>query len=157
MPSAPVQQPVELGGFLLTRQWRDSPAGLLVELWFATPQGPVQVEIRGERAVFFLAEDEANQHRALLALQPGVELKSLRLRNFALQPVVGVYSPTYRQSRALADRLQERGAQPLEADINPADRYLMERFIAGGVQLHGPLERCNGYSRMRDPLLRSAT
>ena len=157
MPSAPVQQPVELGGFLLTRQWRDSPAGLLVELWFATPQGPVQVEIRGERAVFFLAEDEANQHRALLALQPGVELKSLRLRNFALQPVVGVYSPTYRQSRALADRLQERGAQPLEADINPADRYLMERFIAGGVQLHGPLERRNGYSRMRDPLLRSAT
>ena len=156
MPSTSAPESVELAGFLLTRQWRESQGGIVVELWFATARGPVHVEIEGERAVFFLAAPQAEQQRALLALQAGVELKPLSLRNFAMQPVVGVYSAGYRQSRALADRLLERGADPLEADINPADRYLMERFITGGAQLAGQLEQRTGHGYMRNPQLRPA-
>ncbi len=156
MPSTAVPPSEQLTGFLLTRQWRDTPKGVVLELWFATEAGPVAAEIHGERCVFFLAEAQAKLHSGLFLLHPDVVVKPLGLRDFALQPVVGVYSPTYRQARALADQLLERGAQPLEADINPADRYLMERFIASGATLSGALTRRRDHACMRDPVLRPA-
>ncbi|MEQ9465334.1 MAG: DNA polymerase II [Haliea sp.] len=160
MPSAAVRnapQRTQLEGFLLTRQWRDSAAGIELELWFATASGPLQVVIDGERSVFFLAVAEAEQHRGLLALQAGVEVAPVALKSFRLQPVVAVYSRSYRQSRQLADQLRERGAEPLEADINPADRFLMERFIAGGARIAGIPVRCGNFVRMREAALRPAS
>ena len=63
---------------------------------------------------------------------------------------------SYRQSRRLADRLQEAGLDPLEADVNPADRFLIERFIAGGAEILGvPVDR-GGYLRLDNPSIRSA-
>ncbi len=156
MPSAPAPR-VQREGFLLTRQWRDTAAGIELELWFATVDGPLQVIIDGERSVFFLAADEAQQQRGLLALHAGVETAPVALRNFTLGPVVAVYSRSYRQARQLADQLRERGAEPLEADLNPADRFLMERFIAGGACIAGIEERCGNYSRITAALLRPAT
>lgn len=159
MPSAPVRNAssrVRREGFLLTRQWRDTAAGIELELWFASASGPLQVVISGERSVFFLAADAAEQHRGLLALNAGVEVAPVALRNFHLQPVVAVYSRSYRQSRQLADQLRARGAEPLEADINPADRFLMERFIAGGACVSGVAASSASFTRMRDVALRPA-
>ncbi|MDO8863864.1 DNA polymerase II [Haliea sp. E1-2-M8] len=160
MPSAPVRNPpsgVQREGFLLTRQWRDTAAGIELELWFATAQGPLQVIIGGERSVFFLAADEAEQQRGLLALHAGVEVAPVALRNFTMQPVVAVYSRSYRQARQLADQLSARGAEPLEADINPADRFLMERFIAGGACIAGVPVVSGNFTRMSDAALRPAS
>lgn len=160
MPSAPAQNPpsrVQREGFLLTRQWRDTAAGIELELWFASASGPLQVVISGERSVFFLAADAAEQQRGLLALHAGVEVAPVALRNFDLQPVVAVYSRSYRQSRQLADQLSERGAEPLEADINPADRFLMERFIAGAACVAGVAADSSNFTRMSDVALRPAT
>lgn len=160
MPSAPASNPpsrVQREGFLLTRQWRDTGAGIELELWFATNRGPLQVLIPGERSVFFLAADQAEQQRGLLALHAGVEVAPVALRNFQLQPVVAVYSRSYRQARQLADQLSARGAEPLEADINPADRFLMERFIAGGACIAGVPVASGNFTRMSAAALRPAT
>ncbi|WP_116368918.1 DNA polymerase II [Parahaliea mediterranea] len=127
-------------GFLLTRDWRDGTKGLELEYWFATAAGPLQVRIGGERSVFFLAADEAERAQALLAAS-GAECRPLALRTFNMAPVVGVYSTSHRAARGLADRLRELGCDPLEADINPADRYLMERFIRGGARVEGALHQ----------------
>ena len=160
MPSTPVHNPpsrVRREGFLLTRQWRDTASGIELELWFASTGGPLQVLVSGERSVFFLAADAAEQQRGLLALQAGVEVAPVALRNFHLQPVVAVYSRSYRQSRQLADQLSARGVEPLEADINPADRFLMERFIAGGACIAGIAANSGSFTRMREVALRPAT
>ncbi|PLW81084.1 DNA polymerase II [Kineobactrum sediminis] len=143
-------------GFLLSRSWRDDSAGIVLEFWFATAQGPVQVVIYGERSVFFLAESDASRYQSVLALQHGISCKPLTLRDFSMSPVTAIYSQGYQQARQLADGLRQRGAEPLEADINPADRYLMERFIAGGASLCGPITDCGAYQRMVNPALRSA-
>ncbi|HEY7775675.1 MAG TPA: DNA polymerase II, partial [Kineobactrum sp.] len=140
----------------MSRSWRDGSAGIELEFWFATSEGPLRAIIHGERSVFFLAGEDALQHQSVLAVQRGTSCKPLALRDFSMAPVTGIYSESYRQARQLADGLRKRGAEPLEADINPADRYLMERFIAGGARLHGPATDCGDYSQMVNPTLRPA-
>ena len=49
---------MDLDCFLLTRDWRDTPAGLELILWATSERGPVRVRIVGEDAVFF-ADREA--------------------------------------------------------------------------------------------------
>lgn len=155
-------------GFLITRHWRDTPAGLELEYWFLTDEGPLCMTIGGERSVFFLDVDGEAVARRVLQAGAGVdargeakveakaELKPLALRTFAHAPVLGVYCRSYRQARRCADRLSEAGLEPLEADINPAERYLMERFIRGAAAISGDIERSSGVLRARDAVLRPA-
>ena len=96
-------------GFLLTRNWRDTAAGIELELWFSTSSGPLRVQVSGERSVFFLPRDQALEATSLLAGSTGVELGDTRLRDFAMSPVTAVYCQSYRRARQLADQLREMG------------------------------------------------
>ena len=145
-----------LEGFLLTRNWRDAGDGVELEFWFATDQGPLQVLVRGERSVFFLEVAQVSRAREILAAEPGLEIKSVALRDFSLRPVNGIYLPAYRQARRAADALREQGLEPLEADINPADRFLMERFVSGAALLHGEPIRTARHLQLVNPGVKSA-
>ena len=142
-------------GFLLTRNWRDTRDGVELEYWFSTGQGPLCVLVRGERSVFFLAEQEVERARVLLGTESGIEIKPVQLRNFALLPVVGLYFDSYRLARRWADTLRDAGLEPLEADINPADRFLMERFVAGSAALHGEPRRRGRHLLLENPAVKS--
>jgi DNA polymerase-2 len=124
-------------GFLLTRNWRDTRDGVELEFWFASEQGPLRAVVRGEHSVFFLAQSELARAREILGSEPGVEVREVALRNFHMEAVAGLYFTSYRQARRWADALRNQGLEPLEADINPADRFLMERFVAGAALLRG--------------------
>ncbi len=143
-------------GFLLTRNWRDTRQGIELEFWFTTGQGPLCAVVRGERSVFFLAEDELERAREILASESAVEIKPVKLRSFSLVPVVGLYFNSYRRARRWADELRDRGLEPLEADINPAERFLMERFVAGSAVLHGEARRRGGRLVLENPVIKAA-
>lgn len=132
MPLSPVLQ-----GFILTRNWRDTPAGTELEYWLATDTGPLKVLLTAQISVAFVQA----QHRAAVEAQvkalPGVELRELELKTFAQSPVLGIYAKQFRQIGQLARALQPHGIALLEADVRPHDRYLMERFITAGVQVEG--------------------
>jgi DNA polymerase-2 len=127
----------ELKGFILTRHWRDAPAGTEIEYWLATDAGPVKVVLTSQTSVAFVA----TRHRAAvevhLAAMPGVEVRELELKTFHQEPVVGVYAKHFRPLGRLARALQAQGIPLLEADVRPHDRYLMERFITAGVLVEG--------------------
>ena len=142
-------------GFLLTRNWRDTAHGIELEFWFSTDLGPVQVLIPQLESVFFLEEHAASAPvQALIKSSGRSDIRPLGLRNFALNPVVGIYSKSYRSSRQLSDRLQEAGVETFESDINPADRFLMERFITGSAEIVGNSVQRNGYLSLSNPKLR---
>ena len=126
-------QPDAATGFLLTRQWRDSDAGVELELWLATDSGARRLLVPAQDVLFFLPTAEVERARALLGREFHYRVEPLSLRDFALQPVSGFYFRSQRQLRQARDRLQEAGFDPLEADLNPADRYLMERFVRGSL------------------------
>lgn len=142
-------------GFLLTRNWRDTPAGVELEFWFSTAQGPLCALVRAEHSVFFLEERALPQARSILGESPGLEIRPVQLRSFAMAPVVGLYFRQYRLARRAADELRAAGLDPLEADINPADRYLMERFVAGAARLHGEVRRRGQSLLMADPAIKA--
>ena len=142
-------------GFLLTRNWRDTPGGVELGYWFSTEQGPLCALLRHEQSVFFLVESEVAQARKLLGNVSDVQIKPVKLRSFSMEPVFGVYFRQYRQARRAADELRELGLDPLEADINPADRYLMERFVAGSAILYGAPRRRGPYLVLEDPVVKT--
>jgi DNA polymerase-2 len=143
-------------GFILTRNWRDTPAGIELEFWLSCDQGPICIVVRGERSAFFLAENELPQAREILVAESGIEFSSVQLRDFQLNPVVAVYCQSHRRARRSADLLRDRGLNPLESDINPAQRYLMERFITSGAIVRGDVRQRGGHVVLNNPKIKAA-
>ena len=124
-------------GFILTRNWRDTPVGCEIEYWLATESGPLKVLLPAQTCVAFVE----HQHKATVLAQlpkgSDIELRELALKSFQQQPVLGVYAKRFRQLSRLARTLQPLGVPLLEADVRPHERYLMERFITASVTLEG--------------------
>ncbi|SDD31787.1 DNA damage-inducible DNA polymerase II [Massilia sp. PDC64] len=128
---------MDMQGFLLTRHWRDTDAGVEVEFWLATPDGPRRVRLAPQPAVAFIPAEQADTARLLLARERGAELRELCLCDFRHRPVLGLYCTQYRHLLRLEKRLREHGLDVYEADIRPPERYLMERFIMAPVTVEG--------------------
>uniref|UniRef100_UPI000D37AF76 DNA polymerase II n=1 Tax=unclassified Variovorax TaxID=663243 RepID=UPI000D37AF76 len=124
-------------GFILTRHWRDAPAGTEIEYWLATDAGPVKVRLGAQASVAFVAARHRAALDAQLAALPGLQVRELELKNFQQERVLGVYATHFRQLGRLARALQPLGVPVLEADVRPHDRHLMERFITAGVRVEG--------------------
>ncbi|TWI67728.1 DNA polymerase-2 [Pseudoduganella lurida] len=124
-------------GFLLTRHWRDTEAGLEVDFWLATDDGPRHVRLPVQSAVAFLPVEQQEAAQTILGTERGCELRPLDLADFSHRPVVGLYCRQYRQLLKLEKRLREHGIDVYEADVRPPERYLMERFITAPVAFDG--------------------
>ncbi|OON39971.1 DNA polymerase II [Izhakiella australiensis] len=120
-------------GFVLTRHWRDTPAGTEVTLWLATDQGPQRLVLPAQESVAFIPADQQERARELLQNEQNLRFTSLQLKDFRHRPVVGLYCRQYRQLLKLEKRLREAGITVYESDVRPPDRYLMERFITAPV------------------------
>lgn len=124
-------------GFLLTRHWRDTDAGVEIAFWLATDAGPRLVRLAPQQAVAFVPEEQGDMLRRLLARERGVEVRELALRDFRNRPVLGLYCRQYRHLLRLEKRLREHGIDVYEADVRPPERYLMERFITAPAAFTG--------------------
>lgn len=124
-------------GFVLTRHWRDTPAGTQVDFWLATDNGPRQIRLPVQNSVAFIAAQQREQAQRLLVDDPDVELRPLELCDFQHRPVLGLYCPQHNQLIRLDKTLRRAGVDVFEADIRPPERYLMERFITAPVWFGG--------------------
>lgn len=125
-------------GFILTRHWRDTASGIEIEFWLATEHGPRRVRLRPQEAVAFVpAQQQALAERAL-AGERDAEWRPLALRDFRQRPVAGLYCRRYRHLSALQKRLASASVDVYEADVQPPDRYTMERFITAPVLFRAP-------------------
>ncbi|WP_374980843.1 DNA polymerase II [Pseudomonas solani] len=124
-------------GFVLTRHWRDTPAGTEVGFWLATDDGPRYLLLAPQTSVAFLPAEQRERAEALLKNERGVELRPLGLCDFRHRPVLGLYCQQHRQLIGLDKSLRQAGVDVFEADIRPPERYLMERFITAPVLFGG--------------------
>ncbi|MFA1239316.1 DNA polymerase II [Serratia odorifera] len=124
-------------GFLLTRHWRDTPAGSEIEFWLATDSGPQQLRLPPQTSVAFIPVEQRQRAELLLRGERQIELKTLPLKDFHARPVLGLYCRQHRQLIKLEKLLKEGGVNVYEADIRPPERYLMERFITAPVWFSG--------------------
>ncbi|WP_166365917.1 DNA polymerase II [Pseudomonas akapageensis] len=124
-------------GFLLTRHWRDTPAGTEVEFWLATDDGPRHIRLPYQSSVAFVPAGLRAQVEALVHGERDVELRPLDLCDFQHRPVLGLYCRQHRQLMHIETLLRNAGIDVFEADIRPPERYLMERFITAPVAFSG--------------------
>ena len=124
-------------GFLLTRQWKEVNRRLSLDAWIWTEQGPVHLRFTDQEAVCFIHQDDEQQARRLLSGISGWRIQPLSLTSFDNKPVAGIY---FKQQRSLYRAREQFSAHQLsvfEADIQPYDRFFMERFITGGLLFQG--------------------
>ena len=124
-------------GFILTRHWRDTPAGTEVEFWLATDDGPRRLRLPWQPSTAFIPEAQRATAEALLQGERDVALRPLQLQDFQQRPVLGLYCQQHRQLMQLERSLREAGVDVYEADVRPPERYLMERFITAPVWFDG--------------------
>ena len=82
-------------GFILTRQWRDTPTGIAIECWLSTDSGPVQLTIPNQQSIFFIRQVDADNYAYLFSSRSSVlasvQVKPLALKNSKGEKVCGVY------------------------------------------------------------------
>ena len=144
-------------GFLLTRQWLEKPGGQNLVYWLATDSGPVKLVIENHESVFFLPQPQLAKARLLLAAGPRWRDASVALSDFRQVPVHACYFASQKDLNAARAILWQHKLQPLEADIRPTDRYLMERFITGAVAFSGAHASPAGVIEYRNPRMLPAT
>jgi DNA polymerase-2 len=124
-------------GFVLTRHWRDTPAGTEVEFWLATDAGPRRIRLPHQPSVAFFPQAMREQAETVLRGEKNVELRPLALLDFEHRPVLGLYCQQHGQLMRLETALRKSGVEVFEADIRPPERYMMERFITAPVLFGG--------------------
>lgn len=121
--------------FLLTRQWRDTREGVLLDFWWATDEGPLWTQTSGQEVVFFVARSDAAQVGTLLRPLRQWRSAEVGLKTFQNQPVNALYFRSHRTARDAQQLLDQAAIPYWEADIRPPERYLMERFVTAAAQL----------------------
>lgn len=117
--------------FILTREWKDAPKGVRLELWVASDIGPVKVLIDKQEAVFFIAADDLADAQEILGVT--WRYAPVDLRSWDNQTLYACYNRSQRRLRDGLRQLTSRGLQVWEGDIRPPERFLMERFIFAGI------------------------
>ena len=111
----------ETDGFLLTRQWRDTPQGLELVFWLSTANGPLRLQVNHEKAVCFIKRSNR------LNLPAGIRRTQVQLNTLDNTPVDALYFPHQRDLKQLREHLAYDKQQLFESELKPTDRFLMER------------------------------
>jgi DNA polymerase-2 len=122
-------------GFLLTRHWQDTAQGIRLDFWISTAEGPLQVSIHQQKAIFFISQTDVSRAELLLAGWGGVTIKPLDLQSFKFEAVSGVYFDTQQKLYRARDLFAQHQLPAYEADIRPVERFLNERFITASIDV----------------------
>ncbi|WP_062066523.1 DNA polymerase II [Cellvibrio sp. OA-2007] len=127
-----------INAFLLTRQWRDTREGVVLDLWWATEAGSCWTQVTGQEVVFFVLREQTPQIQLLINRLRHWRMAEVELKTFLNKPVNALYFKNHRTARDAQDIFRQNDIAFWESDIRPPERYLMERFVTAGAQLDLP-------------------
>ncbi len=115
-------------GFILTSHTYDGTQGLNISFMGTSDEGAFELRFEQEKAVFFVNSDSE------FNLPVKHERKPLALSDFNRKNVDALYFSRLSDLYDAREFLNEKGVRTFEADVRPAERFLMERFIKGSVE-----------------------
>lgn len=123
--------------FILTSEYEDVRDRHILRFYGRSPGlGPVEIVIEDARPVFFVPHDAKLPELPFPVSRAPVKLKSMSgLKTDA------VYFQTQKELYSARDRFRDARIPTFESDVHPCDRFLMERFIHGWVQITGEAEK----------------
>lgn len=138
-------------GFLLTREWHERGDSQDLVFWLTTASGPLEVVFEDQESIAFVAQGDEGKLSRLSGKSALCRTASLELRTFAGEPVSACYFRSQRGLNVARSAAQRAGLTLHEADLRPTDRFLMERFITGAIQLDGMPEQRGRYRTLSNP------
>ena len=138
-------------GFLLTRDWRDTPQGIGIELWAATDAGPICLRITRQNAVCFVPSAGVIDNEWLAPISWRRKLTGLA--TLQGDAVDALYVASQYEMPRLRQSLGQHGIRVYESDLKPVDRYLMERFIGATFEVHGESIQQRGWREFVNPAI----
>jgi len=134
-------------GFILSRQQYAADkysrhSGITLCYWLSSDHGPIKVLVPNQQAVFFIPEKQHALAEQLLRQQNlTAEFKHVAMQHFSGEQCIACY---FSSTQALYQARQVFESQSIdnqitiyEGDVRHRDRFLMERFIRGGVWVTG--------------------
>lgn len=138
--------------FLLNYSGRDERGRFVLRLYaVTTDHRPVRITVDNYRPLFFVARSTPQSLTTSAA-----ERAPLPLRTLSGEEVDCLYFRTIDTRRRAARLLREKLCRVFESDISPAQRYLMERMIKGGMRVEGPSAEHGGRIDYVNPKIRGA-
>lgn len=137
----------QLEGVILSRQQYETPRGVELILWIATESAPCRVVIPDQRYVFLIHQRDFTQAKMLWSEKNirATEIRHLPLKTFNGLLVTAIYSLSNQQFHTLLEVINTANIASFESDIKISDRFLMERFIYGGVKVCGDIQWSGRY------------
>ncbi|MFG1495198.1 DNA polymerase II [Saccharospirillum sp. HFRX-1] len=129
--------------FVLSRHWSEIDQGLQLRYWLKTEAGIECWTLDGFESVCFIPDAQFDAwQRVWNQLDVKVRLGDAgRLKSLDGEPVLAVYTKTFSEQRRWVRRGRDQQLRAWEDDIQPADRFLMERLITAGLERRGDRAR----------------
>lgn len=122
-------------GFILTRAAYDNRGTCTLKYVGRSQTGTFQIIINSHRPLFFVHRNSE------IPELPGMDRRQVELHSFSDKAVDALYFESLNYYYEGKRTLQNNQIQMFESDIRPADRFLMERFINGSVEIIGQKRR----------------
>lgn len=123
--------------FILSRHWTETDQGIELRYWLISQGEPRCWRINAQETTCFIAEHQLPKWQTLWKKWgQTVRVGQQSFKTFNGLTAVPVYCLSYRQQRRWVRQGRDIGLVVWEDDVNPADRFLMERFLFGGVEFH---------------------
>jgi DNA polymerase-2 len=136
--------------FLLTDGWSDIQGKNILTFWgISNDKGPVEIRISNSPPLFFVLRDAE-----ITGLSIPYRRKNVILKNFNSEPVDALYFNTQRDLLLGAEYLCKLKIPVYESDIDPARRYLMERYIYAQASLSGNEKKEEQSSLFINPIIK---
>jgi DNA polymerase-2 len=136
--------------FLLTDGWSDIQGKNILTFWgISNDKGPVEIRISNSPPLFFVLRDAE-----ITGLSIPYRRKNVILKNFNSEPVDALYFNTQRDLLLGAEYLRKLKIPVYESDIDPARRYLMERYIYAQASLSGNEKKEEQSSLFINPIIK---
>jgi len=132
--------------FILTGEWLDVRGKNLLRFIGTSDELGIVEMTFSNNPVFFIENKSVITH-----LSVPYNRKEVELKNFENKKVDALYFNTQRDLKTAAEELEGVAIRTYESDVDPARRFLMERFINAQVQVEGKFTKTKNLTSFSNP------
>ncbi|MBH47546.1 MAG: hypothetical protein CME71_05200 [Halobacteriovorax sp.] len=132
----------QFSGFLINGHYDQYFGRPVLVLWIRTERGPLKAIVQEPQLVFFIGREVEDDKLKNLGQ---FERKKIPLKDMTYRDVDGLYFQNLKDLLDAKEKLQALGVRTYEADIRPLERFLMERFISGTLEVIGEVKETSPY------------
>ena len=136
-----------ISGLILSRQQVETVNGVDLIFWLSTALGPCRVVVPQQRYVFLIEQGQLEAAQIIWEQEncrPDF-VRAVNIKTFNGKTVCAIYTLKQQLHKWCQVALMQKNIATYEGDIKLSDRFLMERFIYGLVNVSGQIDWLGSY------------